>query len=109
MCLAMISLPFCQTYECVMASSVFWGFFAGGIPGNGPMVYSESFKKDLASSQGLASIGRALAALSMGPLASRSKSQHSTYTSRPNFTSLLHRSHLNKGCTHTFIMYYCQF
>ena len=70
MSLAMIALPFCQTYECVMASSVFWGFFAGGIPGNGPMVYSESFKKDLASSQGLASIGRALAALSMGPLAS---------------------------------------
>ena len=70
MCLAMISLPFCQSYECVMASSVFYGFFAGGIPGNGPMVYSESFKKDLASSQGLASIGRALAALSMGPLAS---------------------------------------
>ena len=71
MCLAMISLPFCQSYECVMASSVFYGFFAGGIPGNGPMVYSESFKKDLASSQGLASIGRALAALSMGPLASK--------------------------------------
>ena len=85
MCLAMISLPFCQTYECVMASSVFWGFFAGGIPGNGPMVYSESFKKDLASSQGLASIGRALAALSMGPLASKYKVQNYSHNSFSNF------------------------
>ncbi len=47
-----------------------YGIFAGGIPSNGPMVYSESFKEDLESAMGLASIGRALAALSLGPLAS---------------------------------------
>ena len=48
------------------------GIFAGGMPGNGPLVYSEDFQKDLPSAMGIASIGRALAALSMGPVSSMS-------------------------------------
>ena len=42
------------------------------MPGNGPLVYSEDFQKDLPSAMGIASIGRALAALSMGPVSSKS-------------------------------------
>ena len=42
------------------------------MPGNGPLVYSEDFQKDLPSAMGIASIGRALAALSMGPVAGMS-------------------------------------
>ena len=71
-CIVMICLPFCQSFNTVLAACIFYGIFAGGIPGNGPMVYSESFKEDLPSAMGIASIGRALSALSMGPLASMS-------------------------------------
>ena len=71
-CIVMICLPFCQSFNTVLAACVAYGIFAGGIPGNGPMVYSESFKDDLPSAMGIASIGRALSALSMGPLASMS-------------------------------------
>ena len=64
-CVVMICLPFCQTFNTVLAACIFYGIFAGGIPGNGPMVYSESFKEDLPSAMGIASIGRALSALSL--------------------------------------------
>jgi hypothetical protein len=61
-----------ESFSALVGACCIYGIFAGGIPGNGPMVYAESFKEDLASAMGLASIGRALAALSMGPLASKS-------------------------------------
>ena len=41
------------------------------MPGNGPLVYSEDFKKDLPSAMGIASIARGLAALTMGPVSSK--------------------------------------
>jgi hypothetical protein len=53
-----------------MAVSILYGIFAGGMPGNGPLVYKEAFKDDFVSAMGLSSIGRALAALSTGPLTS---------------------------------------
>lgn len=64
-------LPLMTSYENLLGFCIVYGIFAGGIPGNGPMVYAESFQDELASSMGLASIGRALAALSLGPLASK--------------------------------------
>jgi MFS family permease len=51
----------------LLACCIVYGIFASGIPGNGPLVYTESFQ-DVASAMGLASIGRSLAAFSMGPL-----------------------------------------
>lgn len=71
----MIVLPFEKYYNGIVVACVLYGIFAGGIPGNGPMVYSESFREDLPSAMGLASIGRALAALSMGPLAHVAKNR----------------------------------
>ena len=53
-CFVMIGLPFCESFESLIAVCVFYGFFAGGIPGNGPMVYAESFKNDLPSAMGIA-------------------------------------------------------
>ena len=70
-CLAMIALPFFKSFESIMGVCVLYGIFAGSVPGNGPLVYSEDFQKDLPSAMGLASIGRAVAALSLGPLASK--------------------------------------
>ena len=58
-----------ETRSTLTVGCVIYGIFAGGLPGNGPMVYSEDFADDLPSAMGIASIGRALAALSMGPLA----------------------------------------
>ena len=57
---------------CYIIGCVIYGIFAGGMPGNGPLVYSEDFQKDLPSAMGIASIGRALAALSMGPVSGMS-------------------------------------
>ena len=59
-------------YSLFIIGCVIYGIFAGGMPGNGPLVYSEDFQKDLPSAMGIASIGRALAALSMGPVSSMS-------------------------------------
>ena len=59
-------------YLLFLIGCVIYGIFAGGMPGNGPLVYSEDFQKDLPSAMGIASIGRALAALSMGPVSSMS-------------------------------------
>ena len=59
-------------YSLFIIGCVIYGIFAGGMPGNGPLVYSEDFQKDLPSAMGIASIGRALAALSMGPVSGMS-------------------------------------
>ena len=69
--IVMICLPLCTNYASLIAACVVYGIFAGGVPGNGPLVYSEDFKKDFPSAMGLASIGRGMAALSMGPLNSK--------------------------------------
>jgi len=69
----MIFLPFMKTYNELIIGCVIYGIFAGGMPGNGPLVYSEDFQKDLPSAMGIASIGRALAALSMGPVSGIAK------------------------------------
>lgn len=70
-CSMIVCIPFFKNFQSLLAACVIYAIFAGSVPGNGPMVYSEDFKDDLASAMGLASIGRALAALSMGPLASK--------------------------------------
>lgn len=67
----MIFLPFMENYDQLIIGCVIYGIFAGGMPGNGPLVYSEDFKKDLPSAMGIASIGRGFAAITMGPVTSK--------------------------------------
>jgi len=71
----MIFLPFMKTYNELVIGCIIYGIFAGGMPGNGPLVYSEDFKKDLPSAMGIASIGRGLAAFTMGPVSNIAKNQ----------------------------------
>ena len=49
----MIFLPFMKTYNELVIGCIIYGIFAGGMPGNGPLVYSEDFKKDLPSAMGI--------------------------------------------------------
>ena len=67
----MVFIPFMKTYNELIIGCIIYGIFAGAMPGNGPLVYSEDFKQDLPSAMGIASIARGLAALTMGPVSSK--------------------------------------
>ena len=60
-------MTFVNSFIGLLSCCIIYGIFASGIPGNGPLVYTESFQ-DVASAMGLASIGRSLASFSMAPL-----------------------------------------
>ena len=60
-------MTFLKDFSTLLVCCMVYGIFASGVPGNGPLVYKESFD-DMASAMGLASIGRAVASFSMGPL-----------------------------------------
>ena len=64
-----------KTYEAMIGGCVVYATFVGGVPGNGPLMFSEDYKEELASALGIASLGKSLAALTMGPLAFIAKNQ----------------------------------
>jgi hypothetical protein len=39
-----LGLTLADSYGSIMAVSIVYGTFAGGMPGNGPLVYKESFQ-----------------------------------------------------------------